>query len=79
MGQRSALNVNLNQSLYEVDAEFLSVVLGTGTIEEERLADLTDPQVISLAKGLSPAMLRLGGTRGDFLLFNETITIAGSE
>ena len=59
--------------------EFLSVVLGVGTIEEERLADLMDPQVISLAKSLSPAMLRLGGTRGDFLLFNEKSTIAGSE
>ena len=77
--QTTNLLVNLSQVSFDVDAEFLSIALGIGKLEGNWSSiNLTAPRIINMAKALNPAMLRLGGTRADFLFFNET-TISNSK
>ena len=67
-----SLNVNLDKVLFTVNRQFLSVCIDA--------YDLTNPQwspavfparAVNMAKALSPAMLRVGGTSGDHLVFNN--------
>ena len=68
------LLVNLSQVSFDVDAEFLSVALGIEHLEGNWAhVNLTAPRIINMAKALNPTMLRLGGTRADFLIFGETM------
>ncbi len=68
-----SLFINLTASLHEVSNQFLSVTIGDGAIQKNWFSiKLTLPRVINLAKGLSPAMLRVGGTSEDFLLFQSS-------
>ena len=70
-----SLNVDLNKVLFTVNRQFLSVC-----IDAYDLTNPHDPQwspavfparAINMAKALSPAMLRVGGTSGDHLVFNN--------
>ena len=71
------LFLDMEGVLYEVDPEFLSV-----TIDALQAAynwseiNFTAPRVINMAKGLNPAMLRVGGTNEDFLLFNLSTDVS---
>jgi hypothetical protein len=63
--------INTKQSVYETDHKFLSIALDSGLIRNRwRHFNFKSEKVHSLAKGLAPAYLRIGGTNGDFLLFN---------
>ncbi len=68
-----SLSINLTASLFEVSDQFLSVTIDAGAIRKNwDIINFTLPRVINLAKGLSPAMLRVGGTSEDFLLFQSS-------
>ncbi len=68
-----SLSINLTAALHEVSNQFLSVTIGDGAIQRNWFSTkFTLPRVINLAKGLSPAMLRVGGTSEDFLLFQSS-------
>ena len=76
------LFLDMEGVLYEVDPEFLSVTIDAGQIHDNWSdINFTAPRIINMAKGLNPAMLRVGGTSADFLLFNETTStsISGGE
>ena len=75
------LFLDMEGVLYEVDPEFLSVTIGASQMRSNWSAaiNFTAPRVINMAKGLNPAMLRVGGTSADLLLFNETTNISISD
>ena len=74
------LSLDMEGVVYEVDPEFLSVTIDAGQIHDNWSAiNFTAPRVINMAKGLNPAMLRVGGTSADFLLFNETTSTSISD
>ena len=65
------VNINTKQCVYETDHKFLSIALDSGLIRNRWLNfSFTSEKLHNLAKGLAPAYLRIGGTNGDFLLFN---------
>ena len=62
------------EAVYEVDPQFLSIALGVGEMERDWVAiNFTAQRIVNMAKGLGPAMLRLGGTKGDFITFDESV------
>lgn len=68
----SAISINLTDPLCIVSEQFLSITIDAGNIRENWDAiNFTMPRVINQAKGLTPAMLRVGGTSQDFLLFQD--------
>ena len=72
-GDPVEVSLDINDVVFEVDPEFLSVTIDAGQISNNwSEINFTAPRVINMAKGLNPAMLRVGGTSADFLLFNET-------
>ena len=61
----------------EVDPEFLSVTIDAGDISRNWSGiTFTAQRIINMARGLAPAMLRVGGTSGDFILFNSSTGIS---
>ena len=57
----------------EVDPQFLSVTIDAGDISSNWSGiNFTAPRIVNMAKALNPAVLRVGGTSGDYLLFNQT-------
>ena len=57
--------------MYEVDPQFLFIALGIGKMKRDWVAiNFTAQRIVNM---LGPAMLRLGGTRGDFLTFDESV------
>ena len=65
--------VNLTDHMYQVSDQFLSVTIDAGNIKSNwDTINFTATRIINMAKALAPAMLRVGGTEGDFLLFEET-------
>ena len=67
----SIVNIETNKVLAQVDERFLSVALGMIN-KNWRQLDLHNPRVINMAKALSPAFIRLGGTGADLATFNQT-------
>ena len=66
----SSILINLTKSVTEVSDQFLSVTIDACAIWENwTIINFTSPSVINMAKGLYPAMLRLGGTPEDFVIF----------
>ncbi|KAJ7987104.1 hypothetical protein DPEC_G00335290 [Dallia pectoralis] len=64
------LNVDLSRVFKRVDERFLSVAIDAGIVAEEKFMYLlTSPKLKTLARGLTPAFLRFGGTRQDFMTF----------
>ena len=63
----------------EVDPQFLSVTIDAGDVSRNWSGiTFTAQRIINMARGLTPAMLRVGGTSGDFLIFNSSSAHAGS-
>ena len=67
----SVINIDTSKVLTQVDERFLSVALGMINKNWKQL-DLNNPRVINMAKALSPAFLRLGGTGADLATFDKT-------
>ena len=59
------------EGVYEVDPQFLSIALGIGKMKRDWVAiKFTAQRIVNM---LGPAMLRLGGTRLDFLTFDKNV------
>lgn len=64
--------VNTLECVHETQDEFLSIALGSGLIRHRwEKFNFSSEKIRNLARGLSPAFLRIGGTDEDFLLFVE--------
>ena len=71
--EENAIMVNLTGYVYEVSDQFLSVTIDAGNIKYNwEIINFTAPRVINMAKALVPAMLRVGGTAQDFVIFEES-------
>ena len=69
-----ALNVNLDKVLFTVNRQFLSVCIDASDLTHPQWTPAAFPaRAINMAKALSPAMLRVGGTSGDHLVFNKRL------
>ena len=67
------VSINLNQSVFTVSKKFLSVAITVGLIREHwPHISFTSEKFFTLAKGLSPAFLRVGGTAEDFLIYDDS-------
>ncbi|XP_008421366.1 heparanase [Poecilia reticulata] len=65
------LDMDLSEVLRRVDPRFLSVTIDASLASEERFMLLLRSQRIrTLATALSPAFLRFGGTKQDFMVFS---------
>ncbi|XP_043951677.1 heparanase isoform X1 [Gambusia affinis] len=65
------LDMDLSAVLHRVDPRFLSVTIDASLASEERFMLLLRSQRIrTLATALSPAFLRFGGTKQDFMVFS---------
>ncbi len=62
-----------------MDEQFLSVTIDAGTVREGEWTkvNFTTPRMLNLARALSPAMLRVGGTSQDYLIFQKDKTKEG--
>ncbi|XP_037609561.1 heparanase [Sebastes umbrosus] len=64
------VDLDLVSVLHRVDQRFLSVTIDASLAEEEKFMSLIrSPKVRTLARALTPAFLRFGGTRQDFMEF----------
>ena len=70
--QHNAVSIYLNLSApyFTVSDQYLSITLGGSGINRLWEQDLTSRKVLNLARGLSPAIGRVGGKAGDLLIFN---------
>ena len=67
------LKLDASTYLHESRDNFLSVALGCSLIANKwETFDASNPKVVAMAQGLSPAILRLGGTSCDWMIFNDT-------
>ncbi|KAL0965704.1 hypothetical protein UPYG_G00284650 [Umbra pygmaea] len=65
------LNVDIARVFKRVNDRFLSVAIDASLVAEEKFMYLlTSPKLRTLARALTPAFLRFGGTRQDFMIFN---------
>nr|XP_032806724.1 heparanase-like [Petromyzon marinus]XP_032806725.1 heparanase-like [Petromyzon marinus]XP_032806726.1 heparanase-like [Petromyzon marinus] len=66
---RVALNVDTSEALHALSPEFLSFAIDASVVENGWIDFLRHVRLVTLAKALTPAFLRFGGTRQDFLIF----------
>lgn len=72
------IQVDLEHVVNEVSDQFLSVTIDAGAIQTNwEIINFTSPRVVNMAKALSPAMLRVGGTSEDFIIFTNTTSTKG--
>ena len=65
-------SVDLKNTIHNVSEQFLSVTIDSSAIMYNWYnLDFKSERMINLGKALAPAMLRIGGTNEDFLLFSE--------
>lgn len=70
----ATVSVQLSNPVHRVDEDFLSVTIDAGSISRNWSdIDFTSTKVINMAKALYPAMLRIGGTSQDYLLFKPDL------
>lgn len=68
--QEQQVSINLDNPLRTVSDRFLSVTIDSGAIAHNWDAlDLKSTKVLNMGKALAPAMLRIGGTSEDFVIF----------
>ena len=73
MLQYEYVSVNLEKASHTISNQFLSVTIDSDAILQNWYdLDLKSQQLINLGKALAPAMLRIGGTYQDFLIFNDS-------
>ncbi|XP_061646295.1 inactive heparanase-2 isoform X4 [Phyllopteryx taeniolatus] len=70
------LDVNTRSPTRILNDNFLSVQLDPSIISDGWLVFLSSKRLVTLARGLSPAFLRFGGKRTDFLQFNNHKNLA---
>ena len=71
----SQILLDTSAPISKVDPQFLSVTIDAGAIRENWTnINFTAPRIINMARALNPAMLRVGGTSGDYIFFNATTT-----
>ena len=70
------MNVDVNNVVTELPETYLSVSIDSSQLvgskfwsTPEKPFNFTRPKLITLAKSLAPAILRVGGTDGDKVLF----------
>ncbi|KAJ8393977.1 hypothetical protein AAFF_G00055100, partial [Aldrovandia affinis] len=64
------INLDLFRVLRRVNERFLSVAIDASLVAEEKFMSLLgSPKLRTLAKALTPAFLRFGGTKQDFMIF----------
>ncbi|XP_052392224.1 heparanase-like [Carassius gibelio] len=69
--QSVRVDLDLSHVARRVDERFLSVAIDASLIAEEKFMNLLNsPKLRTLAKALTPAFLRFGGTKQDFMKFN---------
>ena len=72
----SSIAIDLTQCVTQVDPRFLSVALDSHIVAEGwKNFDFKSPRVLNMARALSPAYLRLGGTAADLLFFKAGVNI----
>ncbi|XP_068184416.1 inactive heparanase-2 [Antennarius striatus] len=70
------LDVNTRSPTRVLNDNFLSLQLDPSIIKDGWLDFLSSRRLVTLARGLSPAFLRFGGKRTDFLQFNNQKNLA---
>lgn len=71
-----SVTVDLDEESHVISEQFLSVTIDAGSVRSNWDGlDLKSQRVINMGKALAPAMLRIGGTEQDFLLFNASNTM----
>ncbi|XP_049592148.1 inactive heparanase-2 [Syngnathus scovelli] len=70
------LDVNTRSPTRVLNDNFLSLQLDPSIISDGWLVFLSSKRLVTLARGLSPAFLRFGGKRTDFLQFNNQKNLA---
>ncbi|XP_003964172.2 inactive heparanase-2 isoform X1 [Takifugu rubripes] len=70
------LDVNTRSPIRVLNDNFLSLQLDPSIIKDGWLDFLSSRRLVTLARGLSPAFLRFGGKRTDFLQFNNQKNLA---
>ncbi|XP_055955938.1 heparanase-like [Patella vulgata] len=71
----SCITIDLEsaQAVRNVSSKFVGVTLDAGLIGKRwKTFNFTSQKVLTLAKGMSPSYLRIGGTAGDRMIFNMT-------
>lgn len=64
------LKVDLSRALRRVDPRFLSLTIDASLASDEKFMNLLgSAKIRTLARALTPAFLRFGGTRQDFMVF----------
>uniref|UniRef100_A0A8C6FEB9 Heparanase 2 (inactive) n=1 Tax=Monodon monoceros TaxID=40151 RepID=A0A8C6FEB9_MONMO len=72
------LDVSTKNPVRTVNENFLSLQLDPSIIHDGWLDFLSSKRLVTLARGLSPAFLRFGGKRTDFLQFQNLRNLAKS-
>ena len=68
------ISINLNRSVFTVSERFLSVAIDSNVMKDHwQFVNLTSAKFFTLAKGLSPAFLRIGGTNADFVIYDDSL------
>ena len=69
------VTVDLQHSVCDVSEQFLSVTIDAGSIRNKlwEKINFTSPRMQNLARALTPAMLRVGGTSQDYLYFQDNV------
>ena len=64
------VRIDLVSPNYTVSDSYMCVTIDSGVMQEDwKALDLTSPLVVTLAEGLSPITLRVGGTMQDYMHF----------
>ncbi|ESO97016.1 hypothetical protein LOTGIDRAFT_159761 [Lottia gigantea] len=73
----SCYDVDVQQfkdSGFQIGPKFVGVTIDSGIFGHFSELQLQNPKVLTLAKGLTPNRVRVGGTDCDFVIFNDTVT-----
>ena len=64
----------MDQSIFRVSEKYLSICLDAHILTDPSWTiDSFPARAVNMAKALAPAMLRVGGTQGDQLVFNKSL------
>ena len=68
------IRVDLDQAIFRVSEQYLSVCLSAGWLTLPNWTiDSFPARAVNMAKALAPAMLRVGGKKEDYMVFNKTL------
>ena len=68
------IRVDMDEAIFRVSEQYLSVCLGAGWLTHPNWTiDSFPARAVNMAKALAPAMLRVGGKKEDYMVFNKTL------